>query len=104
MQYANKTSFIKIHPADNVLVAVSALHPGESLAVDGETLVIADNIPIGHKLAGTVIRAGDKIIKYGVPIGSSTADIAAGRHVHTHNMRSDYLPTYTLDKEHSYVK
>jgi len=100
----HKQRFIKIHPADNVLVAVSLLHAGEKLTVDGETLIISDEIPNGHKVAGRPIRQGEKIIKYGIPIGSSTREIEAGMHVHTHNIQSDYLPTYTLDKEHSYVK
>ncbi|HRJ73596.1 MAG TPA: SAF domain-containing protein [Terrimicrobiaceae bacterium] len=43
------------------------------------------------------IRTGEKILKYGVPIGSATCDIAFGEHVHLHNMKSDYLPTYTLE-------
>ena len=36
-------------------------------------------------------------MKYGAPIGSATAAIAAGEHVHVHNMKSDYTPTYQLD-------
>jgi altronate dehydratase len=96
--------FIKIHPADNVLVAVVALHSGEQVTLEGNRIVIADDIPLGHKFAGVVIKRGEKIIKYGVPIGSATADIREGQHVHTHNMKSDYLPTYTITKEHSYVK
>ena len=40
------------------------------------------------------LAPGDKIVKYGAPIGSTTCAIAAGEHVHTHNLRSDYLPTF----------
>ena len=32
-----------------------------------------------------------------MPIGSATRDIEPGEHVHLHNMKSDYLPTYTLE-------
>jgi hypothetical protein len=42
---------------------------------------------------------GAKIIKYGVPIGSATCEIAAGDHVHTHNLRSDYLPTWLRENQ-----
>ena len=52
---------------------------------------------MAHKVARFPIFSGDKIIKYGAPIGVATADIAAGAHVHVHNIRSDYTPTYTLD-------
>jgi hypothetical protein len=36
------------------------------------------------------------VLKYGAPIGSATADIAPGAHVHVHNMMSDYTPTHHL--------
>ena len=49
------------------------------------------------------IAAGEKVLKYGAPIGSATRDIGQGEHVHLHNMRSDYLPTYTLDEENLYA-
>jgi len=59
------------------------------------------NVParltLGHKLAARAIRAGEKILKYRVPIGSATQDIAAGEHVHLHNMKSDYIQTFTLE-------
>ena len=38
--------------------------------------------------------AGEKIIKCRAPIGSATCPIATGAHVHLHNMKSDYLPTF----------
>lgn len=55
----------------------------------------AKPVGIGHKVACVYLEAGDKIIKYGVPIGSATKMIQMGDHVHLHNMKSDYLPTYT---------
>jgi hypothetical protein len=45
------------------------------------------------------LNPGDKIIKFGVPIGSATKHIDIGEHIHLHNMKSDYLPTYTLSDE-----
>jgi len=38
-----------------------------------------------------------------VPIGSATRAIKAGEHVHLHNMKSDYIPTYTLEDEHRFI-
>jgi hypothetical protein len=52
---------------------------------------------MGHKVALVPIAAGEKVCKYGAPIGSATRQIRPGEHVHTHNLASDYLPTYTLD-------
>ena len=49
-----------------------------------------------HKLAARPIAAGETVLKYNFPIGVATADIPAGAHVHVHNMRSDYTPTYII--------
>ena len=48
---------------------------------------------MGHKAAVAAIAAGEKIVKYGCPIGSALRAIRVGEHVHTHNIKSDYLPT-----------
>jgi len=52
------------------------------------TLTIADTIPRGHKVALRAIRAGERVIKYGSPIGLASSDIAPGAHVHIHNVAS----------------
>ena len=83
-----------LHEGDNVLVARSRIAAGESLQVGGGAVVLATPLSIGHKLARRDIAAGEKILKYGAPIGSATQPIAPGEHVHTHNLRSDYLPTF----------
>ena len=48
-----------------------------------------DQIPLGHKVAIKEIRSGNPIIKYGEIIGKATKAIAAGQHVHVHNV-TDY--------------
>ena len=55
------------------------------------------DLPLGHKIARRAIAAGEKIVKYGAPIGSATVAIPAGAHVHVHNVKSDYTPTYHLE-------
>jgi altronate dehydratase len=70
--------FLRLHADDNVLTVI----------VTGHT------IPLGHKVAARDISAGEKVVKYGAPIGSAITNIAAGEHVHLHNLRSDYLPTH----------
>src|SRR5678816_592389 len=93
---ANDPRLLRLHPADNVLTALAPLAVGEQLIVDGAETTIANAISLGHKLAARPIAAGEKVIKYGAPIGSATRDIARGEHVHTHNLKSDYLPTLSL--------
>ena len=85
-----------LHPTDDVLVARGAVTAGE-LVVEGQTVFLPTTLLIGHKIARHPIAEGAQVLKYGVPIGVATAPIAAGAHVHTHNLRSDYTPTYTLE-------
>jgi altronate dehydratase len=90
--------------ADNVGVAVADLDSGQTLTIGGRAVALAAKLPFGHKVALRDISAGEKIFKYGAPIGSATCAIKLGEHVHTHNLKSDYLPTFTLEKEHRYLK
>jgi altronate dehydratase small subunit len=83
----------RVDPDDNVAVAAGAVRAGQTVAFEGRELRASDDIPTGHKVAVARIAAGAKVIKYGSPIGSATRDILAGEHVHTHNLKSDYLPT-----------
>jgi hypothetical protein len=48
------------------------------------------------------IKKNSVVIKYGVPIGSAIVEIEAGEHVHLHNMKSDYIPTFVLDNQFEY--
>ena len=63
-----------------------------------------DNVEIradGHKYALCAIRAGENVIKYGMPIGHATCDIAPGEHVHVHNVATNLGETleYTYDPD-----
>ena len=83
--------------ADNVLVATARIRGGERIVIEGGAVALEADLPIGHKLARRRIAAGERVLKYGAPIGVATADIEAGGHVHVHNLRSDYTPTYHLE-------
>lgn len=80
---AKKT--IIINGLDNVAVALTDLKNGE--VHEGVTLV--SDITKGHKFALKPVKKGEHIIKYGNPIAYATADIAAGEHVHTHNVHTN---------------
>ena len=83
-------------PEDNVAVALRPLRAGESVVVDGRTVTLERDVAVGHKIAACAIAAGETIVKYRCPIGRATCAIAPGAYVHTHNVASAYLPTYTL--------
>ena len=76
--------FIRLHPRDCVVVALSDLAPGIPL---GEPdLVTRDAIPVGHKIAVVAMAPGDPVRKFDQIIGFATQAIAPGQHVHVHNM------------------
>ena len=79
---------IRLHPRDNVAVALEDLTQGEALSVDGQQLTAAQDIPRGHKFALAPIPAGEKVMKYGCAIGLAKEDIAPGQWVHVHNVRT----------------
>jgi len=95
---------LRIHRDDNVLIVVAPIRPGDRDLLDGREVVFSQNVAIGHKIAARPIQPGEKIIKCGVPIGSATEAIAAGAHIHLHNLKSDYIATYTLARDHVFVK
>ena len=61
---------------------------------DGRDLLITEPVELGHKVAARAIEAGEKIVRFGMPIGSATQAIAVGAWVHTHNLTSDYIRTF----------
>jgi altronate hydrolase len=79
---------IRIHGDDSVAVAIRPLAKGETLAVSGREVPVLEDIPAGHKIAVEAIAAGQPVVKYGYPIGAASAQIPAGTHVHTHNLRT----------------
>ena len=94
-------SLLRIHPSDNVAVAIEDIAPGTPVRVDGVAVTAAEAIPRGHKIALRELAVGETVIKYGFPIGRTTEAIAPGRHVHTHNVRTglDGLLEYTYAPE-----
>ncbi len=86
---------LQLAPTDNVAATTTTIEAGQTVMIAAQQVIVADRIPIGHKVALAPIEAGEKVLKYGAPIGSATAPIRPGEYVHTHNLKSDYLPTYT---------
>lgn len=75
---------IRIHPADDVVIARVQLLGGTRIASEGVT--VAGLVPPGHKLAVRVIAAGQPVRRYNQVIGVAKVDIAPGQHVHSHNL------------------
>ena len=70
--------FIKIHPADNVAVAIHDVHAGGCFDIDGVQIVPQTLIPAGHKVALKDIAEGEDVVKYGFPIGHLLKSVPQG--------------------------
>ena len=79
---------LRISVRDNVATAIEPLEAGRSIRVGETTVIAAEPIPRGHKIALQPIGAGEAIVKYGSPIGTASMPIAQGAHVHIHNVAS----------------
>lgn len=85
--------WVRLSEADNVVVLTDSVEPGDELyGPQGERWTIDRQLSAGHKLATRAIANGETVLKYGFPIGVATQAIAAGEHVHSHNLRSRHIP------------
>lgn len=83
---------LRLHPGDNVAVAVAELPAGATVRVGpppgepGFEVVTAEPVPFGHKIALADLAPGDEVTKYGAVIGRATAAVRRGEVVGVHNI------------------
>ncbi|ANI30206.1 altronate hydrolase [Yersinia entomophaga] len=94
---------IKIHPLDNVAVALQDLAQGEVIKIDGDAITLAQPVTRGHKFALTLIQPDQMIVKYGLPIGHALSPIQTGEHIHSQNAKTNLsdLDEYQYQPEFS---
>ena len=80
--------YIKIHPLDNVAVALQDIDKGDRIDVDDISVTATEPVKRGHKIALKPIPKGSPVIKYGNRIGIASADIEPGSFVHVHNVKT----------------
>jgi altronate dehydratase small subunit len=89
---ARTTQVIVINEKDNVATALKGLNAGAEVSVEFQgrvqKVMLLSDIPMGHKFALKDMEEGESVIKYGEPIGQTTAKITRGEHVHVHNVAS----------------
>jgi altronate hydrolase len=78
---------LKIHSKDNVLVALTDLAKGEQIEFDGQVFILQDNINAKHKFFTTDLQQGDKIIMYGVLVGTAQQNVLRGTWMNTQNTK-----------------
>jgi (2R)-sulfolactate sulfo-lyase subunit alpha len=89
-----KHSILMHETQDDVGVAVEDLKAGAevgAVTLEGEyvaSVVLTEDVPLGHKVAMRDLPADKNVIEYGHPIGRATQTIVCGAHVHTHNLKT----------------
>ena len=96
-----QTAFLKINPADSVVVCLRPMQKGETINIDGKTIEIKQDTPAGHKLLIKDAPKGTDIIKYGYPIGHSIEDLTEGQWVNENNIKTNL--SGSLEYEYSPV-
>ncbi len=84
---------LRIHPDDNVWVALRDIPAGSEVEYQGHHLTVAEPIPVKHKLAVRSLATGEPVIMYGVLVGRATRPIPEGGCIRTDNVvhaASDY--------------
>lgn len=93
----NLSSFIKINPADTVVVCLRPFKEGEAIEVDGKKIKVLQDTPAGHKVLINDTKEGVNIIKYGYPIGHAKEDLVAGQWVNENNLKTNLSGTLTYE-------
>ena len=93
----NPSSFIKINPADSVVVCLRAFKQGETIEVDGRQIEVLQDTPVGHKLLIVDTPEGKDIIKYGYPIGHAKESLVAGSWVNENNLKTNLSGTLSYE-------
>ena len=88
-----QSSFIKINPADSVVVCLRPMKKGETIEVDGKTITLLQDTPAGHKVLINDAAEGTDILKYGYPIGHAKTSLKAGEWVNENNLKTNLAGT-----------
>ncbi len=87
--------YLRLNPADDVVIACRELEPGTNLV--GESVIVRERIPAGHKVAVRAVAAGAPVRRYSQVIGFATRAIEPGFHVHVHNLEvRDFARDYAF--------
>ena len=88
-----QATFLKINPADSVVVCLQPKKKGDVIEVDGHSVTLSEDTPAGHKVLIRDVRQGENIIKYGYAIGHARQDMKAGEWVNENNLKTNLSGT-----------
>jgi altronate hydrolase len=82
-----KRNVLKVHPNDNVLVALQDLPKGEAVPFNGDVYTLQDKVGAKHKFFTRDMNPGDDVIMYGVLVGKAQSFIPRGGLMTTFNVK-----------------
>ena len=88
-----QATYLKINPADSVVVCLEPKKKGDVIEIDGCSITVNQDTPAGHKVLIKDAKQGDDIIKYGYPIGHAKQDLKAGDWVNENNLKTNLSGT-----------
>ena len=89
---------LKIHPLDNLVVALSDLNKGEIFNIDNKKIKLKTDVKAKHKFAIDNLNLGGQVYLYGVLVGKAIKSISEGEAINTQNI-CHYTKRYTLPKK-----
>jgi altronate hydrolase len=95
--------FLKIHPADNVLVALTDLNKGETIHFNDLQITLEDYVPAKHKFTVKPFQPDDEILMYGIIVGKAIKPIPQGGVIGTHNVKHKASPFTSKNKSYSWT-
>ena len=81
-----KQAILKIHPKDNVLIALTDLAKGEEVQHNGDRYKLSEDIPAKHKFTTVSLKKGEAVLMYGVLVGKAKENIPAGARISVSNL------------------
>jgi altronate hydrolase len=102
-QAAMHSTVLKLHPNDNVLIALRDLHQGETIDFFQHSFALITDVPAKHKFATEDLSTGAVVRMYGVVVGKATQSIRKGAALNTRNLRHDAMPFGEKSTEHHWA-
>ena len=88
-----QATYLKINPADSVVVCLEPKKKGDIIVIDGRAITVNQDTPAGHKVLIKDVAQNEDIIKYGYPIGHAMQSMKAGDWVNENNLKTNLSGT-----------
>lgn len=92
-----KNKILKVHPDDNIIVALDTLKAGDEVEFNGSTIQLLEDIPTKHKFSERDFAKDESILMYGVLVGKATKPIPKGSRIRRENV-THQASDYTVGK------